>query len=111
MTRKEKTLMFLGKVYVPTKSRDKLQDLIHYLDDKEIRELTPRDEFKEFDVLIIETRGKSLYETFQGWRVDHIYTGAIGKRFADIAVAGMNYMPLHIGRGNLKISIIEKKGE
>lgn len=108
LTRKEKLLNFISSLYIPSGKREEKARLMRIVLENEYRAIEESDSGKMFrDCLIIETKGRGVYETFHGFKVCRVDIGAVGPTMADIAIFYDSTIatPQRVARGNIKINL------
>ena len=108
MTRRIQLLQFLESIYVPVSLMEKHAELLRIVNENDYRGIEKYDEGHVFmNALVILTKGRGKFESFQGYRITRVDVGRVGKEFADLAIFdGMNLAsPVRIGKTNIKINL------
>lgn len=102
---------FIDKIYVPVGLRTDYLLLLKLLNENDYKAVDESDEGKMYpNALIIKTKGRGLYETFQGYKICRIDVGHVSKTMTDIAVYESDdtpVIPMRISKGNIKINLPE----
>ena len=102
---------FLNKVYVPVGLKVDYLNLLSVINYGDFRRIEDSDEGKSFqNALVIYTKGRGLYETFQGYKVCRVDVGHVSNTMADVAIYESDVLPvkpLRINKGNIKINLPE----
>lgn len=108
MTRKERLWNFIDSLYCSSSKYEEKAKLRRIVFENDYRSIEESDSGKMFrDCLIIETKGRGAYETFQGFKVCRVDIGAVGPTMADIAIFYDSTIatPQRVARGNIKINL------
>ena len=108
MTQRMKELYaFLKRIYVPVDLKRLHAKLMNLVANVEFRAIDKSDSGYTYEnALVIETKGRGLYETFKGYSLCRIDVGEVGNSMADIAIHDDSIIkPLRINKGNIKINL------
>lgn len=110
-TRMTELVEFLNKIYVPVDLKTTHSQLMKLLYENDYRKIENADSGKTFsNALVIETKGRGLYETFKGYSISRVDIGRVSKTMVDIAIYsndGTPVKPIRINKGNIKINLPE----
>ena len=83
MTIEKRLRDFLNKIYIPYPKRDRIDALMHYVENTRLRYPNKNDECKTgYRLLLIRTRGKGTRETFEEWNISYVDFNTIGEKYA-----------------------------
>ena len=108
MTRRNQLLQFLESIYVPVSLIAKHAELLRIVNENDYRGIEKYDEAHVFmNALIISTKGRGKFESFQGYQITRVDVGRVGKEFADLAIFdGMTLAkPTRVSRTNIKVNL------
>lgn len=95
MDKKERMLRFVNSLYVPVNKREDCAKMLEFMANNSLRDIEADDAHDVgVRLLIIETRGKGQYETFDAWSIMRADFDAIGTKYASAYV----YVPCERGR-------------
>lgn len=95
MDKKERMLRFINSLYIPVNKREDCARLIEFIANNPLRDIEADDAHDVgVKLLMIETRGKGQYETFDEWTIMRADFDAIGIKYASAYV----YVPCGRGR-------------
>ena len=109
MNRRNELLAFISGLYIPVGKREEYATLRNIVLENDYRPIQDCDSMTmKKDCLIIETHGRGLYETFQGFHVTRVDIGEVGEKFADVAIYYPDIefvIPQRIAKSNIKINV------
>ena len=108
MTRRIQLLKFLESIYVPVSLIEKHAELLRIVNENDYRGIEKDDEGRIIiNALVISTKGRGKFESFQGYRITRVDVGRVGKEFADIAIFDdMNLAsPTRVSKTNIKVNL------
>ena len=108
--RKENLGEFLNSIYCPKSKKEEMEKLLDFLKNVEIRGIAKSD-FKKIrlSALVISTKGKGEWETFDSWSVKFLDLNHVSDVFAEVYLydnEGRGH-PTKIRVDNPKVSILE----
>lgn len=110
-TRRFQLSEFMSNIYIPVSKTEDYHKIMKIIGENDYRSIQIEDSGKTFlDCLVIETKGRGKYETFQGYSIARIDIGEVTENMADIAIYpndGTTVKPLKVKRGNIKINLPE----
>lgn len=108
MTRRIQLLKFLESIYVPVSLIEKHAELLRIVNENDYRGIEKYDEAHVFmNALVISTKGRGKFESFQGYRITRVDIGKVGREFADIVIFdGMTLAtPKRVSKTNIKVNL------
>lgn len=108
--RYEALAKYLKRLYVPKEHKEAYNNVWRIIWENPYRGIKEDDAGRYFlDCLIIETKGKGAYETFQGYKVCRVDVGSVRDTLVDIAIYSNDssaiVTPMRVKRGNIKINL------
>jgi len=109
MNRRTQLLDYMSGLYVPKSKNNEFSQLVKIVCENDYRPINENDSGKMFrDCLIIETKGRGLYETYQSHKICRIDVGEVGGSMANVAIYENDISPvkpMKINKGNIRINL------